>query len=179
MQPPPVLSGLELPVTAASVGPALRAVCHEVRLPLPGGGRTLARWQQLAEVSSADLTLGRLLEAHADALAIRAELGAATVPDDQLWGVWAAEARAARLTARRTDGRWRLSGRKAWCSGALVLDRALVTAATDDGPRLFAVETCDVRTVEGSWSAVGLSATGSLTVEVPDAKAEPVGGSGD
>ena len=44
------------------------------RLPLPGRGQTLLRWQALAAVAAHDLSLARLFEGHADALAILAEL---------------------------------------------------------------------------------------------------------
>ena len=46
-------------------------------LPLPGGGRTRERWAVLADLAGEDLSLARLAEGHADALAILAELGAA------------------------------------------------------------------------------------------------------
>ncbi len=39
-------------------------------LPQPGGGDTAARWAVLAAVSQENLTVGRVLEAHSDALAI-------------------------------------------------------------------------------------------------------------
>ena len=166
-----------LPVTSSSVGPALRGLlaAGALDLPLPGDGGTLERWQRLAELAAADLVLGRLAEAHADALAIRAELGATAAPD-VLWGVWAAEAPDARLRADQEAGGWTLTGRKAWCSGALVLDRALVTALAPDGKRLFAVDVADLRTVDGTWAAVGMAASGSVTVELDGAPAEPVGG---
>lgn len=175
----PWLGQADLPVTSDSVGPLLRAAlaAGALDLPLPGSGRTLERWQALAELSALDLVLGRLAEAHADAVAILAELGgnpgAAPVG---LWGVWAAEASDARAEARRTDGGWTLTGRKAWCSGALFLDRALITAQADDGRRLFALDVRDVGLAPDSWSAVGMSASGSVTVELASVHAVAVGG---
>ncbi len=44
-------------------------------LPQPGGGDTAARWTVLAAVSRESLTVGRVLEAHSDALAILGEAG--------------------------------------------------------------------------------------------------------
>ena len=44
-------------------------------LPQPGGGQTASRWAVLAAVSEQNLTAGRVLEAHSDALAILAEAG--------------------------------------------------------------------------------------------------------
>ena len=45
------------------------------RIPLPGQGATLVRWQALAKVAQSDLSLAKLYEGHTDALAIRAEIG--------------------------------------------------------------------------------------------------------
>ena len=163
---------------ADDVGPLLRAglAAGALDLPLPGAGRTLERWTALAELSAADLVLGRLAEAHADAVAILAELGGAA--PDGLWGVWAAEPPTARVEAVRTGDGWVLEGRKAWCSGALVLDAALVSAHADDGRRLFAVDVADVVPVPGTWAAVGMAASGSVAVDLDRVPARPVGGPG-
>ncbi len=175
---PAWLGGTALPATTESVGPLLRAAhaAGALELPLPGSGRTLHRWQALGEISAADLVLGRLAEAHADAVAILAELSGPA--PSGLWGVWAAEPPSARVEATRRDGGWLLSGRKAWCSGAVLLDRALVTAYAEDGRRLFAVDVADVLPVPGSWAAVGMAASGSLSVDLPGVRADAVGGPG-
>lgn len=142
-------------------------------LPLPGAGRTWERWEALAEISARDLSLGRLAEGHTDAVAILAEL--AGPEPEGLWGVWAAEPPTARLEATRTDGGWVLSGRKAWCSGAEILDRALVTAHAADGRRLFAITTHLLQPVPSSWGAVGMRASGSISVDLFDVPAVAVG----
>jgi hypothetical protein len=69
-------------------------------LPLPGGGRTRERWAVLAGLAGEDLSLARLAEGHADALAILSELGAALPPAGTRWGVWAAQPPGPGLTAR-------------------------------------------------------------------------------
>ncbi len=177
---PAWLAGAHLPVTSKSVGPLLLAAqgAGALDLPLPGSGGTLRRWQALAELSALDLVLGRLAEAHADAVAILAELDGTATRAEGLWGVWAAESPSARVQAKRTDAGWVLSGRKAWCSGALLLDHALVTAAADDGQRLFAVDVRDVLPVPGTWAAVGMAASGSVSVDLPEVRAVAVGGPG-
>lgn len=174
---PTWLAGAPLPVTGGTVGPLLRAAhaAGALDLPRPGSGRTLQRWQALAELSAADLVLGRLAEAHTDAVEILAELDGPA--PDGLWGVWAAEG-PGQLAAARSDGGWVLTGRKSWCSGAPVLDRALVTARAGDERRLFAVELTDVVPVPGTWSAVGMAASLSVAVDVPGVRAVPVGGPG-
>lgn len=151
-----------------------------VELPLPGSGDTAGRWSALAAFAAADVTLAKLVEAHADAVAILAELGGPSPARGSLWAVWAAVTPA--LTARLgTDGRWSLSGTKPWASGSGCCTRALVTAATPDGERLFAIEVTDprLRARVGSWPALAMSGTASRTLDLAGVPAEPVGGPGD
>lgn len=158
------------------VGERLRAAhaAGRLELPLPGAGRTWERWSALAELSAEDLVVGRLAEAHTDAVAILAELGGPA--PDGLWGVWAAEPPSSVVRASRRGDGWRLDGRKAWCSGALVLDRALVS--TPEDRRLFAVDVADLEPVQGSWPAVGMAESGSVAVELHGVPALEVGGPG-
>ena len=148
-------------------------------LPLPGRGATAERLAGLADLGTVDLDLARLAEAHTDAAAIRADLGF-DGPDDGLWGVWAANPPADPLLAR-PDGRpgGVLAGTKPWCSGAGCCDRALVTARTDDGYRLFAVDLGDARRDAGGRHLAGrrdaraATAGRCASTALP---AEPVGG---
>lgn len=154
--------------------------------PLPGGGSTLRRWEMLASVSAVDLTAGRVLEPHLDALAILAEATAEGEGEDlrkseRTWGVFAANAPDARLTASPGDrGDWLLDGRKPWCSLAGRLSHALVTAEVDGGSQLFAVSLGDpgVRVVDGVWHARGLTEVTSGPVDFVQVPAHPVGGPG-
>jgi alkylation response protein AidB-like acyl-CoA dehydrogenase len=145
----------------------LRAHLDEVAAwPLPASGRTGDRWAALADVARRDLSRARVVEGHADALAILAELGAtAAVPAGATLGVWAAEPGRLRATPLGRAG-WRLDGAKGWCSGSTELDRALVVATAPDGPRLFVVDpSVDGVTVEpGSWRPLGMAATRSETL---------------
>ena len=135
-------------------------------VPLPGRGRTAERFRFLAEVSAVDLSLGRLVEGHLDALAILAEAGRTAAAG--CYGVWAAERPGGALRADRrsgpsgTAGGWVLSGIKPYASGAGELDRALVTAPSAEGPRLFDLDLrqrvadvacCPLR----RWPAVGMA----------------------
>jgi hypothetical protein len=167
----------------ASVEKFLVGYPAEVRdvadLPLPGAGRTGERFQRFADLARRDLVLARLAEGHADAVAIRAELGDTAAGDeDQRWGVWAAVP--ASLKARRSDGGWTVSGDRPWCSGAAECTDALVTAAAPDGIRLFAVEVREpwALPLDGTWPAVGMAGSDSRTVRFADAPARAVGGSG-
>ena len=75
--------------TAAAFAAAVKS--GRLNLPLPGSGRTRERWAALADLAGEDLSLARLAEGHADALAILAELGAALLLAASRWGVWAAQ----------------------------------------------------------------------------------------
>jgi len=156
---------------------------YGTRLPQPGGGQTAARWAVLAAVSEQNLTAGRVLEAHSDALAILAEAG--TPPPAGTWGVFAAEAAPHRLTASPgpggPGGPVTLTGVKPWCSLAGLLDSALVTAHGPDGRQLYRVSlrdpTVTVDPPEG-WVARGLRTVTSVAVRFSGTAAEPVGGPG-
>ncbi|MFI1990520.1 acyl-CoA dehydrogenase [Actinoplanes sp. NPDC020271] len=147
-------------------------------LPLPGRGNTIERLRGLASLGRADLVACRLAEGHLDAVAIRDELGDDQPGDDSRWGVWAAAPSAVR--AERVDGGWRLTGDRPWCSGAVWCTDALVTAAADDGIRLFAVrnEGPYAQPLDGTWPAIGMSGSDSRTVRFTGAPARPVGGPG-
>jgi hypothetical protein len=91
-----------------------------------GGGRTSERLRLLAETAREDLSLAKLAEAHWDAVAILAEAGRAPQPD-MLYAVWASEIPGQTLRLERTRDGYELSGRKPFCTGIGMVDRALVT----------------------------------------------------
>jgi alkylation response protein AidB-like acyl-CoA dehydrogenase len=166
------------PVAAVAAAFADAVESGRLDLPLPGGGRTRERWAVLADLAGEDLSLARLAEGHADALAILAELGAAPPPAGTRWGVWAAQPPGPGLSARRAGDGWRLDGTKQYCSGARSCTDALVSATAPDGDRLFAVSTRDLWPVPGTWPAVGMAASDTLDVRFADVAAEPLGGPG-
>ena len=96
--------------TAAAFAAAVKS--GRLNLPLPGSGRTRERWAALADLAGEDLSLARLAEGHADALAILAELDAASPSAGSRWGVWAAQPPGPGLDASQTGGGWRLDGTK-------------------------------------------------------------------
>jgi alkylation response protein AidB-like acyl-CoA dehydrogenase len=154
----------------------------QLQLPLPGSGRTALRWRRLSELTEIDVVAGRLAEAHTDAVAILAELGGSAPRAGELWGVWAAEATDAVVTARGTGDALVLDGTKAWCSGAGLCTHALVTAhLTDERRGLFAVDLRDeaARPLEPSWRNAGMADTDTRSVQFTCAPAIPVGQPGD
>ncbi|XPG47412.1 acyl-CoA dehydrogenase family protein [Variovorax sp. KK3] len=152
-------------------------------LPLPGAGRTLARWRLLAEVAACDLSLAKLFEGHTDALAILAELGGRAPEAGSRWGTWCAEPPTARLAMREvSSGRVRLSGTKAWCSGANDVTHAVVSCwneASEPCLAAVALQAPGVTVTGEGWSAVGMAASGSVEVRFEDAEATALGGPGD
>jgi hypothetical protein len=177
------LAALRLTTDAPqSRGAALEALCARGldRLPLPGRGRTAARWSALAAVAACDLSLVKLYEGHTDALAILTELHAPELAaPGQRWGVWAAEPPHQKVTAV-PDGSGtalRLDGVKPWCSGAAMLTHALVTVSRYGEPVLAAVELAQpsLHISDDGWHAVGMAATGTCEVRFDGARARQVG----
>jgi hypothetical protein len=146
-----------------------------LNVPLPGSGSTWERWAAFADLGEEDLSLARLGEGHADAVAILAELdGPPPVPGSR-WGVWAASPPGPNVTASRQGSTWVLHGTKQYCSGARVCTDALVTATDDDEARLFAVAVQDLEPRDDSWPATGMAGSDTLDVGFPGIPAEPVG----
>ncbi|UKE68589.1 acyl-CoA dehydrogenase [Xanthomonas cerealis pv. cerealis] len=159
---------------------ALRVLERYPQLPLPGAGNTLDRWRILAEIAAADVCLAKVLEAHYDAQAILAELGAAAPPPGQLFAVWAAEAPDARLAYRSNAERGEVHGRKAWCSGAGMVDGALLTAHEEDRQQLVQVQLRQPAIVidTQAWAAVGMARVVSGPVTFDAVPASAIGAPG-
>ncbi|WP_329139818.1 acyl-CoA dehydrogenase [Streptomyces sp. NBC_01476] len=152
-------------------------VAGAASFPLPGSGRTAERFAALSAVAEQDLCVARLVEGHADATAILAELGGPPPQPGERWGVWAAEPPGEGLTATRSGDRWALSGLKQYCSGAHSCTHALVTARTGDGRRLFRISTGPgTRPVPGSWQALGMAGSDTPDIRFRDVPAQPLGG---
>lgn len=123
--------------------------------PLPGHGQTARRHALLFELGRRDLSLARLAEAHWDAVAILAEAGATAVPGT-IYGVWAAEMPG--KAVRFDDGA--LRGTKPFCSGAGLIDRALVTV-TQPSRQLVDVDLRDPHLTfdDSAWQTQAFSET--------------------
>lgn len=154
------------------------------RLPLPGQGATLQRWQALCAVARHDLSVAKLYEGHTDALAVMAELTPSAPPvPGATWGLWAAEAPTSRVVLDVAGSpSVRLSGVKRWCSGAGQVSHGLLTGWRADGrgPQLVrvAMDQPGIRTSAMGWHAVGMASSASIDVEFDAALAVCVGGEG-
>lgn len=150
----------------------------QIDLPAPGSGNTGRRWAKLAAMTEHDTVAGRLAEAHADAVAILAELDGPAPQSGQLWGVWAAEAPDGVVMVHDGEDGPRLDGTKAWCSGAGVCTHALVTARHADNTRgLYAVDLSrpEVTPLDHSWRNPGMCESDTRAVRFTDAPAVSVG----
>ena len=108
----------------------------EEPMPLPAGGNTAERHQRLMDAGQVDLSFARLAEAHWDAVAILAEAGRQPV-GNAIYGVWASEIPGCPLEFDPLTGR--ITGKKMFCSGAELIDRALVTVGSPH-PLLFEID---------------------------------------
>lgn len=168
------------------LGRAFPLACQEADTwPLPGHGHTERRLELLARCSAKDVVLGRLVEAHADAVAILYELQAdvdllPTSGAGRLWGVWAAGPADAVVASHHADG-WRVTGTKLWCSGAGLVTHALVDAICIDGQRLFEIELSHpgVTRDRPDWVGPGMSRADTRRVDLLDVPAQAIGAPGD
>jgi hypothetical protein len=128
--------------------------------PLPGRGHTAERHKFLFELGRRNLSLARLAEAHWDAVAILDEAGREPVPN-AIYGVWAAEIPGRSVVLDDVL----LSGMKPFCSGAGLIDRALVTV-TQPTQQLIEVDlhTPDVRFDHTTWHTQAFFETRTCSV---------------
>jgi hypothetical protein len=148
---------------------ALLVRLHEAAreaLPLPASGHTPERFDRLVEFGKEDLSLARLAEAHFDAVAILAEAGHGP-RIGAIYGVWASEIPGNALTLSESKDGFLISGTKRFCSGAGVIDHALVTVAAPD-PYLVEVdlrlypENLEIET--GVWKASAFALTNTTNI---------------
>jgi alkylation response protein AidB-like acyl-CoA dehydrogenase len=160
----------------AGIMAQLRAMLEagDLDLPRPGAGATAHRWAALADWGTRDLSLARLAEGHVDALAILAEAGRAPAPG-ALYGVWASRSGGAAVRLERRGRSRVLAGSMRFCSGARVLDRALVVADPPSGQpaggRLLVdvdVTVSGVAPLPDTWCTAAMAAADTLDVEFDD-----------
>jgi alkylation response protein AidB-like acyl-CoA dehydrogenase len=139
----------------------------QLDLPFPGKGETASRHGRLLELGRENLSLARLAEAHLDALAILAEADCPADPT-AFYGVWASEAPCHSLRVECDVQGLLVSGSKAFCSGAGLIDRALVTVTVPE-PWLvdldLRVNKCNIVIDGSAWIASAFAETGTATVE--------------
>ena len=158
-------------------------------LPDPGGGATPTRWRALfLAARHEDVSVARLVEAHVDAVSILHEAGTTPVAD-AVYGVWASVGPGGRDVAvdDGTGGSQpTISGRKPFCSGAGVIDRALVDVHDGERRRMYDVDVSPAPSAQVSsgptdWGTTSLAATSTGAVTFDRHPIDPeraVGGPG-
>jgi hypothetical protein len=161
---------------------SIQAMSREGRwdLPLPGTGQTPRRLLMLSQIARRDLAVGRLAEAHTDAIAILAEAGL-TPREDALYGLWTCDDLENPLKAERLpDSGWRLRGLKRSCCGSSLVEAALVTAQVDEGLLLFDVAVDEhVQPQPSDWQTPALAEAqiGAVAIDTVTAGVHsPIGG---
>ena len=150
-------------------------------MPLPGGGNTALRHRRLMEIGRQDLSLARLAEAHWDAVAILAEAGRRPTAG-ALYGVWAAEIPGHPLAFDLEQSV--INGKKIFCSGAQLCDRALITVSSPE-PLLVEIDLRRlapfVRFDHSAWKTTAFAETNTSTAcfdALPVSQEDVVGGNG-
>ena len=102
------------------------------------------RHRRLFELGRADLSIGRLMEAHTDALAILHQANRVPCPGS-LYAVWASERPGTGITACPEPGAIRLDGTKQFCTGIGLCDIALITVVGPPDPSRSILLQVDLR----------------------------------
>lgn len=142
----------------AAVRGALRELFEHGWLDLPGLGSkdTRFRFRCFVEVGAHDLSLARLVESHADAIAVLSEAGREPEPG-ALYGMWAGRSPQQPLRAECSSKGWLLHGEVTCCPGTSAVDRALIVARLPE-PMVFDVPRSALAGVEiEAYPAVGLA----------------------
>ncbi len=135
-------------------------------MPLPGNEQTAMRHLRLMELGRQNLSLARLAEAHFDAVAILAEAGR-SAKVGALYGVWASEIQGKALELSPSAAGFLVNGQKMFCSGAALIDHALVTVARPER-RLVDIdlraETNTIAFDESGWKTQAFRETSTAAV---------------
>jgi hypothetical protein len=156
-------------MTAAEIAGRFAQLCLE-DLASPGSGNTPERHRRIFAAGREDLSLAKLAEAHWDATAILRESGREPVPGAK-YAVWASE-----IPGRAMHfGDGLLTGTKEFCSGAGLVERALISA----GSLLLEVDLTahpdQIQTDASGWQTEAFRATQTAALTFADYPATIVG----
>jgi alkylation response protein AidB-like acyl-CoA dehydrogenase len=137
---------------------------------LHGGGDAVALFRLLYLLGYADLSLGRIFEAHVNALELirqygtprQMEVAALAAQTGDLFALWVTDPAKQRV---RLSPNFTLTGEKCFCSAAGAAKQALITAQTDAGNQLVLVaRTSRIRVTDRGVKLAGMraAATGSV-----------------
>lgn len=159
--------------TSSAVAAFLGEARRGLSLPFPGHGRTAERLRALRDQSANDASVGRLFEAHTDAIAILFEAGVQP-PSFTALAVWASGPTTSTFLDKKGDS-FVLNGKRSFCGGASIVDAALVTADSPQGERLVLVDLrrSGVFVDSASWKSEAFRDAGIATVQFSDARVAP------
>lgn len=152
------------------------------------GGDTGAGVHLLRRIGRASLSVGRIVEGHANALRL---IQLYATPEQQsefrsiaaqgeIFGVWGAEGRNPVTFEATSDTGGVLTGAKMFCSGLGLLSVAVVPVKTDAGPLLVLARVDDPARADASvWDVSGMRATASGQYDLTGAEADILGRPGD
>jgi hypothetical protein len=164
-----IIRGQTIDLNTADMKALLQSVTAE-EVPLPGGGQTALRHARLMDLGRQNLPLARLAEAHFDAVALLAE--ASRQPEKgALYGVWASEIPGESLALSGSA----ISGTKRFCSGAGIVDRALITIGGPD-PLLVDLDLRENPAIhfdESDWKTNALIETHTATARFSEVSIAP------
>ena len=175
---------------------------HKIALPrqLGGDGIGVAAGQRgtllaiLKEIGRGNLVLGRVFEGHVNALLLLQQFGSEGLMQEvaadvlerrHVFGVWNTGPPASPQLIKLPNGNFRMSGSKTFATGALRIQRAIVTAELPDGGWqmcLVPLNHASLKVDRSSWRPLGMQASESFTVEFLDVELAPhllVGRPGD
>lgn len=160
-----------------AVSPAVESFLRDARsgfaLPFPGLGKTSERLRALRTQAATDTSVGRLLEAHSDAIAILFE-ASVRPPSNAALAVWASgPTTSARVETKRAG--FVLNGQRSFCGGATIVDAALITADSPHGEQLLLVHLNQpgVSVDPETWKVAAFRDAGISTVHFTDVHLEP------
>lgn len=161
----------EMPTTGDYRTAARGLLTHiHAHVPPMGDGQSEVRLNFLTTVARRDLSLARLIEGHLDATQILREAQRPVV-DEKLYAIWASGGPEDTLQITQSDSNSRateLTGRKPFCSGSDIVDRALIYISPSEQLVDVNMRGADRRehlTFDGElWKASAFSETHTWTV---------------
>jgi hypothetical protein len=140
-------------------------------MPLPMTGETSRRLKNIFDTGREDLSLAKICEAHWDAIGILSEANRNS-SINELYGVWASEIPGNALQLSSSDNTLFLNGTKMFCSGAGIIDKALITAQLHEENVLLEINLKDNKnffTIENdAWFTNAFMDTNTSTVIFKD-----------
>lgn len=114
----------------------------------------------LFELGKTDLSIGRIIEGHINALLLIQEYGNETqkklylkkAAQGTLFGIWNTEFEHEKVKLRKKGNSYILNGAKNFCSGALNIQFAVITASRPKGSQMIIIETEEHPDLSEDWS---------------------------